>query len=102
MIFATLCIYSPDRLSQYPFDKMDIVSNMDVIKHIQFERNQKVSGPFLKIKDSEKQKIIDSLLPEIKEAIEKLITFVFVRDVTKKEKFLTLSLAFTKLCDKAF
>lgn len=102
MIFATLCIYSPDRLSQYPFDKMDILSNMDVIKHIQFERNLKVSGPFLKIKDSEKQKIIDSLLPEIKEAIEKLITFVFVKDVTKKEKFLTLSLAFTKLCDKAF
>ena len=102
MIFATLCIYSPNGLSQYPFDKIDILSNMDVIKHIQFERNQKVSGPFLKIKDSEKQKIIDSLLPEIKEAIEKLITFVFVRDVTKKEKFLTLSLAFTKLCDKAF
>ena len=102
MIFATLCIYSPDRLSQYPFDKMDILSNMDVIKHIQFERNLKVSGPFLKIKDSIKQEIIDSLLPEIKEAIEKLITFVFVRDITKKEKFLTLSLAFTKLCDKAF
>ena len=102
MIFATLCIYSPDRLLQYPFDKMDILSNMDIIKHIQFERNLKVSGPFLKIKDSEKQKIIDSLLPEIKEAIEKLITFVFVRDITKKEKFLTLSLAFTKLCDKAF